>query len=43
MKKQAFSVILDPKGVDEASNTVGAWLKEAGIVQRDISRIRLTL
>ena len=43
MKKQAISVILDPKGVDEASNTVGAWLKEAGIAQRDISRIRLTL
>ena len=43
MKKQAISVILDPKGVDEVSNTVGAWLKEAGIAQRDISRIRLTL
>lgn len=43
MKKQAISVILDPTGVDEASNTVGAWLKEAGIAQRDISRIRITL
>ena len=43
MSKQRLSIILDPAGVDEASETISQWLKEEGIGQRDITRIRLSL
>ena len=43
MKTQTKTVSLNRPGVDAVSETIRAWLEEAGIPQRDILRIRLTM
>ena len=43
MKTQTKTVRLDRPGVDAVSETIRVWLEEAGIPQRDILRIRLTM
>ena len=37
------TITLDHQGVDEASETIRIWLENAGLEQRDILRIRLTM
>lgn len=43
MKTQTKTISLDRQGVDAASETIRAWLEAAGIPQRDVLRIRLTM
>lgn len=43
MKKCETGIILNPAGIDEASETVSAWLRDAGAERTDIIRIRLTI
>ncbi len=43
MKTQTKTVRLDRPGVDAASETIRNWLESAGVPERDVLRIRLTM
>ena len=43
MKTTEKQLLLNPAGVDEASELIGTWLKDIGITGRDALRIRLTM
>ena len=43
LKKEQKTVCMTSQGIDEASETVGIWLENAGVGRRDILRIRMGL